>query len=127
MHVPHFIVPTIKGFMRKSDKKFENELRKSLTRLCENELEQLEGFEWLTHTVSFPNIQTSLKIICVFDTNDSLNHFLCSDDKRKIETRILKVMSELNVKLKNTSKQIVYDTEENCTRMNKGNWAKRLA
>lgn len=113
--------------MRKSDKKFDNELRKSLTRLCESQLEALVGFQWLTHTVSFANVQSSLKVVCVFDTNEHLELFLGSKNKLKVESLILKVMSDLNVKLKNTSKQLIFDTEENCIRFNNGNWAERLA
>ena len=113
--------------MRKSDKKFENELRKSLTRLCENEFERLNGFRWLTHKVNYPNIQSSLKVVCVFDTNDNLELFLSSTDKPEVEAQILKVISQLSVKLKNVQNQLVFDSEENCNHVNSGNWAERLA
>jgi len=113
--------------MRKSDKKFDNELRKSLTQLCENELKELNGFQWVTHAVKYPNIQSSLNVICVFDNNENLELFMSSIDRRKVESHIIKILSALNVKLKDTSKQIVFDTEENCSRFNNGNWTKRLA
>ena len=113
--------------MRKSDKKFDNELRKALTKLCENELETLDGFQWLTHTVNYPNVESSLKVICVFDLNENLERFMSSNENSKIESLILKTVSDLNIKLKNTSKQLVFDTEENCTRFNNGNWSQRLA
>ncbi|NVK25911.1 MAG: Fis family transcriptional regulator [Gammaproteobacteria bacterium] len=113
--------------MKKSDKKFDNELRKSLTSLCDNELKCIDGFEWLTHTVNFSNIQASLKIVCVFDTNQHLNRFLSSSEKPKVESCILNVISDLNIKLKKPSKQLVFDSEENCHQFNYGNWAVRLS
>lgn len=113
--------------MRKTDKKFDNDLRKSLTQLCENELEQLEGFQWLTHTVNYPNIQSTLKIVCVFDSNINLEQFLASNQKAQVESRILKILSSHGVSLKKATKQLLFDTEENCNRINHGNWAERLA
>jgi len=112
--------------MRKSDKKFDNELRRLLTQICENDFALIQGFQWLTHTVNYSNISSSLRVICVFDTNDNLQLFLSSYDKAKIESVILKVISQLNVKLQSTSKQLIFDSEENCTRDNNGNWAQRL-
>ena len=35
--------------MRKSDKKIENQLRLTLTDVCETALKRFNGFEWLTH------------------------------------------------------------------------------
>ncbi|RJG47774.1 Fis family transcriptional regulator [Motilimonas pumila] len=113
--------------MRKSDKKLDNELRGSLTRLCENELERIAGFQWVTHTVHYPNVSASLRIICVFDNNESLALFVSSKEQSVIESRILKVLADLNVKLKSVPKQLVFDSEENCARFNDGNWAERLS
>lgn len=112
--------------MRKSDKKFDNQLRKALTDLCENELEQIDGFRWLTHIVNYPNVQATLRIICVFDTNADLESYLSSDEKSVIESKITKLVSSLGIKLNNIDKQLEFDTEENCAASHNGNWAKRL-
>ena len=113
--------------MRKSDKKLDNELRTLLTKLCENELEGITGFQWLTHSVQFTNVQSSLKIVCVFDTNINLEIFLSSNLESEIESKIHQILTRLNIKVKNAAQQILFDTEKNCARLNKGNWAKRLA
>lgn len=39
--------------MRKTDKKIENDIRNSLTEVCDELLELKMGFEWITHLVDF--------------------------------------------------------------------------
>lgn len=113
--------------MRKSDKKLDNQLRKSLTDFCEHELKNLNGFQWLTHSVKYPNVSSSLNIVCVFETNDQLQRFMSSSDKQAVESSLKSLLQGLNVKLSNFNQQLVFDTEENCNQFNQGNWAKRLA
>lgn len=110
--------------MKKSDKKLDNELRKSLSKLCENYLESVNGFQWLTHQVNYSYLQ-SLKVTCVFDSNDNLD-LLSAPDKAELESQISKVITSLNIKLKKNTKLVEFDTEENCAQFNNGNWAKRL-
>lgn len=52
--------------MKKSDKKLENNLLKALTEICEQALDDIEGFKWLTHQVSYNNFPASLQISCHF-------------------------------------------------------------
>ena len=113
--------------MRKTDKKIDNQLTRILTDICENSLEKLTGFQWLTHTVNYANFPKSLKVICVFDTNKSLNAFITSNEHQKLSTLIQKNLFEWNIIIHNTTNQILYDTEENCNKFNDGNWSNRLA
>ncbi len=113
--------------MRKSDKKLDNEIRKALTSICENQLKLCEGFEWLTHTANYSNFPASLKVICVFDTNEQLELFLASSDCTKVTSSISKALSNLGIKLSQSAKYLVFDSEENCGRDNKGNWKARLS
>ncbi|MDB4837885.1 Fis family transcriptional regulator, partial [Marinomonas sp.] len=59
--------------MKKSDKKIEKTLRDALTTVCETALETTSGFVWLTHIVNFNAFPSSLKVICVFETDDDLS------------------------------------------------------
>lgn len=113
--------------MRKSDKKLDNDIRKTLTRLCDTQLKSYEGFQWLTHTANYTNFPTSLKVICVFDTNEQLKQFQASDDCKKVSSCIVKALSDLKIKLTVPSKNLIFDSEENCTKDNNGNWKARLA
>ena len=58
--------------MRRTDKKIDNNVRKALTIACDTALEKVDGFEWLTHTASYDCFPGSLRVTCVFDTNESL-------------------------------------------------------
>jgi hypothetical protein len=112
--------------VRKSDKKLDNELRKSFTHLCENKLKAISGFEWCTHSANYTDVKRTLKVTCVFTDNISMSQFLASSHKSQIESDILRILSNLNIKVTKLEKVIRYDSEENCTLEHKGNWARRL-
>ncbi|WP_114325863.1 Fis family transcriptional regulator [Candidatus Colwellia aromaticivorans] len=112
--------------MRKSDKKIENQLRIALTEVCETALNNFTGFEWLTHLVNHSNFPKSLKVICVFDTNDNLSNFINSKSSHELDSLIQKNLFEKGINLKNITNHISYDTEENCQTNNNGKWADRL-
>ncbi|MBA6416531.1 Fis family transcriptional regulator [Colwellia sp. 6M3] len=113
--------------MRKSDKKLDNQIVKALTQVCHSALEDIDGFEWLTHTVNFDNFPESLKVVCIFDRNAKLAHYLKSDNKDSLTLMITKSLVDIGVELKNAQNQIELDSEENCTLYHGGNWRKRLA
>ncbi|MFT7007696.1 MAG: hypothetical protein ACJAXJ_002225 [Colwellia sp.] len=112
--------------MRKSDKKMENQLRTTLTEVCENALKSFNGFEWLTHKVNYSNFPASLKVICIFDTNDNLSSFINNDHCNELGSLILKKFSDMGINLKSITNHLSYDTEENCQKDNNGKWADRL-
>ena len=112
--------------MRKSDKKLDNQLRMVLTQVCENALEEIEGFQWLTHMVNYSNFPKSLKVVCVFDTNESLDRYLLSETNNQLQSLIKRELSKLNIQFKNIVNNVLFDTEENCEKQHNGNWAQRL-
>ncbi|MCG9662343.1 MULTISPECIES: Fis family transcriptional regulator [Vibrio] len=95
--------------MRKSDKKVENLIRDVLTEVCEGTLKSYDGFLWVTHTVKFNSFPQSLKIVCVFETNQDRANFLMGEGQQHVSTTIQKAFSKVGVQLKNVSKQISYD------------------
>lgn len=112
--------------MRKSDKKIENQLRIALTEVCDSALKNINGFVWLTHLVNYSNFPTSLKVICVFDTNDNLSSFIDSNSCHDLGCLIQKKLFEIGINLTNITSQISYDTEEDCEKNHNGKWADRL-
>ncbi|MGX9419045.1 Fis family transcriptional regulator [Vibrio sp. WJH972] len=112
--------------MRKTDKKIENQLRESLTDICDAATRDLNGFQWITHNVNYSNFPQSLKVICVFDTNDNLDDYLQSDQSSTLASLVQAEFNNLSIKVKNINNHISYDTEENCDNQNNGNWANRL-
>ncbi|MCL9776085.1 Fis family transcriptional regulator [Vibrio methylphosphonaticus] len=96
--------------MRKSDKKIENQIRDVLTDVCEDTLKGYEGFLWVTHTVKFCSFPQSLKIVCVFETNQDRANFLMGEGQLHVSSTIQKAFGKVGVQLKNADKQISYDT-----------------
>ncbi|OEE61314.1 Fis family transcriptional regulator [Enterovibrio norvegicus] len=113
--------------MRKTDKKMDNELRIALTDVCETALTEIEGFQWLTHTVDYSYFPQSLKIICVFDTNAQLAAFSESGGHDQLLSTIQKTLSNLGITVKHVARHVFFDSEESCMNVHGGNWAKRLA
>lgn len=112
--------------MRKTDKKIENNLRLVLTDVCDLALKEIEGFQWLTHLVNYSNFPKSLRIFCIFDTNEHLACFLSNTSKKQLLTLIQVKLNGVDIELKNVSDHIFYDTEENCQKEHHGKWADRL-
>ncbi len=84
--------------MRKTDKKFDNQLKLLLTEVCETALKEVDGFQWLTHTVNYSNFPKSLKVVCVFDTDEQLSTFTRNSSKNSLTALIQVKLNEIGVK-----------------------------
>lgn len=111
--------------MRKTDRKLENNIRIALTSVCEEALKQIHGFQWLTHFVNYEKFPSSLKVICIFDSNENLTVFNASEDKIVLIHLIQTQLKKIDIIFKHPQKQLHFDTEENCLKENNGDWAKR--
>ncbi len=106
----------------KTEKKIDNNIRLALTSACEQFLEDIPGFLWLTHQANYTNFPDSLLISCIFDTEDSHQ----KADAQKIYKLIHAKLLKIGVKLKAPEQQVMFDSEEACTQENDGNWAIRF-
>ncbi|HEY7865766.1 MAG TPA: Fis family transcriptional regulator [Psychromonas sp.] len=113
--------------MRKTDKKVDNQLRIALTEICDSALKEFSGFQWLTHLVNYAHFPKSLKVICVFDTNDNLKRFMATKSQHGLCTLIQKKLFEMGININSIAGHISYDTQEDCDKNNNGKWAERLA
>ncbi|WP_299773040.1 Fis family transcriptional regulator [uncultured Pseudoteredinibacter sp.] len=106
----------------KTEKKIDNNIRQALTVACDHFLEDIPGFQWLTHQVNYTNYPASLLITCVFDTMENSKNADIASIQKLVLTKLLKI----GVKLKSPERQIIFDSEEACTMENAGQWAERL-
>lgn len=113
--------------MKKSDKKLENALIKTLTTVCEPALDNVPGFVWLTHVVNYADVPNSLIVILVFKTIDDRAQAEKNQHDLQLIKETKKALSNINITLKNPQKQIKFDTEEACDLEHNGNWALRLS
>jgi len=112
--------------MNKQDKKFEKELIKSLTQCCEQFKPEVDGFEWLTHTLNFSNIEQSIRIVCVFESNLQLSNAIDKDDITRMSNALINCLNKLGITIKKPTQHIIFDSEENCHASHQGNWQQRL-
>jgi len=106
----------------KTEKKIDNNVRLALTSACETFLEDIPGFQWLSHQANYTNFPASLLITCIFNTPTSQGN---ADEKaihKLIQTKLLKI----GVKIKAPKQQIIFDSEEACEHENGGNWPERF-
>ncbi|WP_028025719.1 hypothetical protein [Enterovibrio calviensis] len=108
--------------MRKTDKKIENSLREALTEVCDIALEQHEGFEWLTHFANYGSFPSSLRIVCIFDSNAHL----ANADTDALCGLIKEKLVDIDIKLKDITRHVTFDTQENCNVENNGKWSDRF-
>ncbi|AQS39733.1 hypothetical protein Sps_04648 [Shewanella psychrophila] len=112
--------------MRKSDKKIENNLRQSLTQVCELALEQVVGFEWITHLVNYDKFPQSLRIVCVFNTNAELSVAIANKQDDFLIGLIQQELAKVPIKISDLNSRVSFDTEEKCSKQDEGNWSRRL-
>ncbi len=117
---------SVANSMKKSDKKTENLLIKALKNSCETAQDNIEGFQWLTHFVSFSNFPKSLLIVCIFDTNENRAKMTASNKQLYLHSIIEEKLSAVGIHLKDIQAHLKLDTEEDCSIENNGKWNERF-
>lgn len=115
-----------KCLMRKTDKTLENTIVKVLTRVCEDSLKAIDGFQWLTHLVNYKDFPRSLTVICIFESQDQITQLLSSSQHEALINNIINQLSAAGIQLPKKQKHIKFDSEEACNLHHGGNWANRL-
>jgi hypothetical protein len=112
--------------MKKTDKTLENTLVTLLTKVCEQSLKSIDGFQWLTHLVNYKDFPRSLSIICVFDRQEQVARLLVSPNHQYLVSAIVEQLKSAGIQLPNPQKQIRFDSEEACNSEHSGKWNHRL-
>ncbi|WP_101758278.1 Fis family transcriptional regulator [Oceanicoccus sp. KOV_DT_Chl] len=110
----------------KTQKKIDHNIQLALTRACEEFLQSVTGFQWLTHRADYSNFPSSLRVICIFDNNLNQQHACQSETYRQMHKQIQSELLNIGIKLPQTAGQIIFDSEESCNGTHQGNWALRL-
>lgn len=113
--------------MKKSDKKIENALVQSLTEVCDHALASVAGFCWLTHRVNYDRFPASLRVVCVFESDQALAAAEDAGALAHLREVIRLALADLGIKLQKPKQQIVFDSEEACDRMDAGQWSVRFS
>ena len=113
--------------MKKTDKKLEKQLITVLTTLCEQFKTSIDGFIWLTHTVNMKHFNDSLRISCIFETNQQLLVAKNNQNVEQMKKQIAAALSTLNISSKLKNEKVFFDSEENRQLSHSGDWQSRLA
>ena len=112
--------------MKKTDKTLESTIVTLLTKVCEQSLKSIDGFQWLTHWVNYKDFPRSLTVICVFETKDHVSKLLNSASHDDLLNLIIEALKSAAIELPNAQQQIQLDSEEACNLEHAGNWKRRL-
>ncbi len=94
--------------MKKTDRKLDNKIIKALTIVCEDALDRIEGFQWLTHAVNYDQFPASLKVTCVFDDEWSLQMAIHEQHDADLVRSIDQQLKHIDVVLKNPPGQVSF-------------------
>lgn len=111
----------------KTQKKIDNNVRIALTDACEEFLQDIPGFEWLTHQANYSDFPASLLVCCVFDTHENQQQAGENGHPELMQKIIQAKLLKIGVKFKTLQKQVIFDNEQACTKDHDGNWAQRLS
>lgn len=112
--------------MKKTDKKNEKAISEALTEACHIALNQVVGFQWLTHRVNYSRLPDSLSVVCIFDTNSELASAFLAKQDDFLRSLIREKLSAVGIPIKDMARQVSFDTEEACALEHGGKWQQRL-
>ncbi|MBL4782845.1 MAG: hypothetical protein JKX92_11445 [Porticoccaceae bacterium] len=112
--------------MKKTDKKIEKAIVEALTQVCEIAHDEVAGFEWLTHRVKYSQFPASLSVHCIFATQNELSGALLAKQDDFLRSLIGDKLRAVGIALKDTARQVHFDTEEACALEHGGRWQLRL-
>lgn len=105
----------------------ENALIKALTIVCETAKAQVPGFKWLTHDHDQNNFPKGLRVIWIFDNQQTMDHAIQTDLAHLMRCLTQEALSQAKLNIKKSSIRITFDNEQACLRVDHGDWQKRLA
>ncbi|OUS13153.1 hypothetical protein A9Q89_03955 [Gammaproteobacteria bacterium 53_120_T64] len=112
--------------MKKTDKKHEKLIVGALTEVCGVALDEVAGFQWLTHRVKYSHFPGSLSVHCIFATQSELSDALLAKQDDFLRSLIGEKLRAVGIPLKDIARQVRFDTEEACALEHGGRWQDRL-
>ncbi|WP_037048769.1 hypothetical protein, partial [Psychromonas sp. SP041] len=97
--------------MRKSDKKIENKLRVALTEVCDFALDNISGYQWISHTVNYDVFPASLQVTCTFSSQQAIDDLKQSQQDLVLKKEITKTLSAVGIKIVDMNKQVTFIIE----------------
>ena len=97
--------------MKKTDKKREKFIVQGLIRVCEITKNEIDSFEWLTHTIDYDYFPNSLMVHCIFTSDVSIKQVIDSGQDETIFKLICDELVLIDINFKDISNHVTFDTK----------------
>ncbi|NVZ71735.1 hypothetical protein [Pseudomonas costantinii] len=112
---------------KRDNARLERRLVATLTEACETAKAEIPGFDWLTHTVDYAAFPQSLRVTWVFDTRASKDHALAAGAGERMRELTAAALHDAEVPAVQLDRCVRFDSEEECSAQQGGDWRLRLA
>ncbi|NMY51968.1 hypothetical protein [Pseudomonas sp. WS 5011] len=111
---------------KREQSRIERTLAATLTDACEAAKAEIVGFEWLTHDVDYQRFPASLRVIWVFASQAEQDAAIAKGQERLMQALTAAALQAADIALENPAVQVRLDNEQQCLRVDGGNWQQRL-
>ncbi|VXC71330.1 conserved hypothetical protein [Pseudomonas sp. 9AZ] len=111
---------------KREQSRIERTLAATLTDACEAAKAEIVGFEWLTHDVDYQRFPASLRVIWVFASQAEQDAAIAKGQERLMQELTAAALQAADIALENPAVQVRLDNEQQCLRVDGGNWQQRL-
>lgn len=111
---------------KREQSRIERTLAATLTDACEAAKAEIVGFEWLTHDVDYQRFPASLRVIWVFASQAEQDAAIAKGQERLMQALTAAALQAADIALENPAAHVRLDNEQQCLRVDGGNWQQRL-
>jgi hypothetical protein len=112
---------------KREQSRIEKTLAATLTDACEAAKAEIVGFQWLTHDVDYQRFPASLRVIWVFASQAEQDAAIARGQERLMQELTAAALHAASIQLDAPAAHVHLDNEQQCLRVDGGNWQQRLA
>lgn len=112
---------------KREQNRIERTLATTLTNACEAGKAEIIGFHWLTHDVDYQRFPASLRVIWVFASQAEQDAAIAKGQERLMQELTAAALQAAEIALETPAAHVHLDNEQQCLRVDAGNWQQRLA
>lgn len=112
---------------KREQSRIERTLAATLTEACEAGKAAIVGFQWLTHDVDYQRFPASLRVIWIFASQAEQDAAIARGQQGLIQNLTAAALQAAAIQLDTPAVHVHLDNEQQCLRVDGGNWQQRLA
>jgi hypothetical protein len=118
---------TAMNLSKREQSRIERTLAATLTDACEAGKAEIVGFQWLTHDVDYQHFPASLRVIWIFASQAEQDAAIARGQDRLMQGLTATALQEAAITLETPAAHVHLDNEQQCLRVDGGNWQQRLS